>query len=212
MKNDKTIKTNKKNADGTIDDNPANRDPLTGAPGAHPVGTGVGAAAGGATGAAIGAVGGPVGAAIGLVAGSVIGGLAGKAAGEGVNPTEEDTYWRETHRTQTYANNRPYDEFAGAYRTGYEGYSKYGSTGRTFEDSEADLRADYDRHRGQSRLSWEEAKEATRSAWHRLSNKARNVTRGARTDETATPRYDTDACNTNRPQNVRYEPKERSKP
>ena len=32
--------------------NDANRDPLTGAPGAHPVGTGVGAAAGGATGAA----------------------------------------------------------------------------------------------------------------------------------------------------------------
>ena len=32
----------------------ANRDPITGAPGAHPVGTGVGAAGGGAAGAAIG--------------------------------------------------------------------------------------------------------------------------------------------------------------
>ncbi len=35
-------------------DKDLNLDPITGAPGAHPVGTGVGAAAGGATGAAVG--------------------------------------------------------------------------------------------------------------------------------------------------------------
>ena len=40
----------------------ANRDPISGAPGAHPVGTGVGAIAGGAAaGAAVGTVAGPVG-------------------------------------------------------------------------------------------------------------------------------------------------------
>ena len=44
----------------------ANRDPISGAPGAHPVGVGAGAAGGGATGAAVGgAVGGPVGAVVG---------------------------------------------------------------------------------------------------------------------------------------------------
>src|SRR5439155_25975568 len=106
MKND-GIKRRKKQ---TSDVDPANRDPITGAPGAHPVGAGVGAAAGGATGAAIGAVGGPVGAAVGLVAGRVVGGLAGKAAGESVNPTAEDAYWRETHSTQPYSAQRPYDD------------------------------------------------------------------------------------------------------
>ena len=35
-------------------DEDLNLEPITGAPGAHPVGTGVGAAAGGATGAAVG--------------------------------------------------------------------------------------------------------------------------------------------------------------
>jgi hypothetical protein len=71
----------------------ANRDPITGAPGAHPVGTGVGATGGGAAGAAIGAaVGGPVGAAVGLAAGAIAGGLAGKGAAEAVNPTAEDGY------------------------------------------------------------------------------------------------------------------------
>ena len=44
-----------------------NPDPITGAPGAHPVGTGVGAAGGGTAGAAIGAIGGPAGAVIGAV-------------------------------------------------------------------------------------------------------------------------------------------------
>src|SRR5215213_11818884 len=67
-----------------------NRDPITGAPGSHPVGTGVGAAGGGAAGAAVGAAIGagmsgpaaPVGAAIGAVVGAVAGGLAGKGAAE----------------------------------------------------------------------------------------------------------------------------------
>src|SRR5688572_11794958 len=67
-------------------DNP-NRDPISGEPGSHPVGTGAGALAGGATGAGIGAAAGPVGSAVGAAAGAVAGGLAGKAAGESFNPT-----------------------------------------------------------------------------------------------------------------------------
>jgi uncharacterized protein (TIGR02271 family) len=74
----------------------ANRDPITGSPGSHPVGTGVGAAAGGVAGAAAGAgVGaaagtagaGPIGTAVGAVAGALIGGVAGHGAAEGLNPT-----------------------------------------------------------------------------------------------------------------------------
>ncbi len=42
-----------------------NADPISGEPGAHPIGTGVGAAGGAVSGAAIGAVGGSVGAAVG---------------------------------------------------------------------------------------------------------------------------------------------------
>jgi len=42
-----------------------NADPITGEPGAHPVGTGVGAAGGAVTGAALGtAIGGPIGVAV----------------------------------------------------------------------------------------------------------------------------------------------------
>ena len=53
----------------------ANRDPITGAPGAHPVGVGLGTAAGGmAAGAAAGAVGGPAGAVAGAVVGGIVAG------------------------------------------------------------------------------------------------------------------------------------------
>ncbi len=44
----------------TPDRDPANRDPVSGEPGSHPVGVGVGAAGGAAIGAGIGAVGGPI--------------------------------------------------------------------------------------------------------------------------------------------------------
>src|SRR4051794_13647241 len=79
----------------------ANRDPLSGAPGAHPVGVGAGAASAGAAGAAVGGVvGGPVGAAVGGAVGAVAGGLAGKGAAEAVNPTVEDEYWRRNYASR----------------------------------------------------------------------------------------------------------------
>lgn len=64
-----------------------NRDPITGEPASHPVGTGVGAASGGAAGAALGMAGGPVGAGVGAAVGAVAGAAAGHATGEHFNPT-----------------------------------------------------------------------------------------------------------------------------
>ena len=84
-------------------DDLANRDPITGAPGSHPVGTGVGAVAGGvAAGAAAGAVAGPVGAVVGAAVGAVVGGLAGKAVAENIDPTVEDAYWRDSYTERPY--------------------------------------------------------------------------------------------------------------
>ena len=59
-------------------DEAAHPDPITGEPGAHPVGVGVGAVGAGIAGAAIGMIAGPVGALIGAAIGAVAGGLAGK--------------------------------------------------------------------------------------------------------------------------------------
>jgi hypothetical protein len=145
----------------------ANRDPISGAPGSHPVGTGIGAAAGGmAAGAAAGTVAGPVGTVAGAVVGAVIGGLAGKATAEAIDPTVEDAYWREHYTKEPYyVQGTTFDDYAPAYRTGYEGRAAYGT--RTFEEVERDLEQKYTQSRGASKLQWDRAKPAALAAWHR---------------------------------------------
>jgi hypothetical protein len=145
-----------------------NADPLTGAPGAHPVGVGVGAAAGGAAaGAAAGAVGGPVGAAVGAVVGAVAGGYAGKSVAESIDPTAEDAYWRENYTSRPYYDKQSdYDDYAPAYRYGWESQSRY--AGRRFEEVENDLEREWNETHGDSALDWNRAKPATRDAWDRV--------------------------------------------
>ena len=146
----------------------AHRDPLTGAPGSHPVGTGAGAAAGGVTGAAAGTMlGGPLGAVVGATVGAVAGGLLGKGAAELVDPTAEDAYWREHYSNENfYEAGRSYDYYAPGYRTGYEGRARY--NGKQFDDVEDDLAADYARHRDAASPEWDDAREPARSAWERV--------------------------------------------
>jgi hypothetical protein len=148
----------------------ANRDPITGTPGAHPVGVGLGAAAGGmATGAAVGTVAGPVGTAVGAAVGAIAGGLAGKGIAEKVDPTVEETYWARQYQDEPYYDERyEFQDYHPAYRTGWEGRSKYG--GRTYEEVERDLQADYERNRGKSRLDWESNRHAVRAGWDRLED------------------------------------------
>lgn len=153
-------------------DKSRNPDPITGAPGSHPVGTGLGAAAGGAaTGAAVGTFAGPVGTAVGAGVGAVVGGLVGKGIAEKIDPTREDAYWRENHPRQAFAKNRPYDAFAPAYRVGYEGYGEYGVAGKTFAESEAELRRKYEMQ--EAELEWAEARPATQAAWQKFDAKGR---------------------------------------
>jgi uncharacterized protein (TIGR02271 family) len=148
----------------------ANRDPISGEPGAHPVGTGIGAAGAGAVGAAIGGVvGGPVGAVVGSVIGSVAGGLIGKGAAESVNPTEEDEYWKNNYNSRPYVEpSHNYDTYQPAYRTGYEGFTRHADTDKSFEEVEPELRSDYEKNYGATGLPWDKAKEATRDAWVKL--------------------------------------------
>lgn len=162
------------------DKNPKNRDPISGAPGSHPVGTGVGAVAGGAAGAAaagaaagagLGAVGGPIGVAAGVVIGAIAGGLTGKGIAEAVNPTEEDAYWRENHDRQPYASGRSYSDYQDAYRLGYEGYGRYGTEGRGFDEIESEFQRDYSSKAGTAGLKWDEARNAARAAWNRVAGR-----------------------------------------
>ncbi len=143
----------------------ANRDPITGEKGSHPVGTGVGAAGGAASGAAIGtAVGGPIGLAVGGVAGAIVGGLAGKGVAEAMDPTKEDEYWRENYSSRPYAKKETnYETLEPAYRYGWE--SRGRQMDSKWNDAEQDLSKGWDKARGQSKMAWNDAKDATRDAW-----------------------------------------------
>ena len=160
----------------------ANRDPITGTPGSHPVGTGIGAAGAGAAGAAIGSVvpgvGTAIGGAVGAVVGAVAGGLAGKAVAEAVNPTEEDAYWRNNYRSRTYVQpGADYDQYQPAYRYGYTSYIRY--QGRTWDDVEPELERDWSRTRGnRSDLDWGDARHATRDAWQRVKDRVERAIPG----------------------------------
>ena len=145
-----------------------NRDPITGTPGAHPLGTGAGAASGGVAGAAVGTVvGGPIGAVIGAAVGAVAGGLAGKSAAEAVNPTAEESFWRETYlREPYYLKGRTYEYYAPGFRAGWEGRVRH--DGRTFEEAEPQLMAEYSRTKTELDPDWQATRPAARAAWDRV--------------------------------------------
>ncbi|WP_435021436.1 hypothetical protein TA3x_002373 [Tundrisphaera sp. TA3] len=154
----------------------ANRDPITGEPGAHPVGTGLGAAgAGAAAGAVGGMAAGPVGAAVGAVVGAVAGGLAGKGVAESIDPTTEDAYWRDAHRERPYAQaGTSYDHYRPAYQYGWESRGIHAD--KSFDEVEGDLGRDWDSRKGSSSLTWDHAKHAARDAWDRVDHTVRNAT------------------------------------
>jgi hypothetical protein len=157
----------RKGLDPTPDSNP---DPITGEPGAHPVGVAGGGTGGALAGAAIGgALGGPIGAAVGGAVGAVAGGLAGKGAAEAVNPTEEDTYWRGAHTSRPYVRkDTPYETYQPAYRYGWETASRPEYAHRSFDDASRDLEKNWDTYRGPSTTAWSDVKEATRDAYDRV--------------------------------------------
>lgn len=139
-------------------------------------GTGVGAAVGGvaggvaggaAAGAAVGGMTGPVGAVVGAAVGAVAGALAGRSMAK-VDPDAEDLYWRDNYAARPYATGASYDDYGPAYMYGANAYSR--NPGRSFDEVEPDLSRDWDATRGRSSLTWDNAKHASRDAWHRLSD------------------------------------------
>lgn len=154
-----------------VNEEELNRDPISGTPGAHPLGTGAGAASGGVAGAAVGmAVGGPVGSVIGAAVGAIAGGLSGKSAAEAVNPTAEEIFWKETYlREPYYQPGKPYEYYAPGFRAGWEGRVRF--DGRTFAEAEGDLAAAYILTKSELDPSWLEIRSAAEAAWNRVDKR-----------------------------------------
>lgn len=173
-----------------LDPNPdSNPDPITGEPGAHPVGVAGGGTGGALAGAAIGGVvGGPIGAAVGGAIGAVAGGLGGKAAAEAVNPTQEDAYWRSNYGSRPYVRKgSDYDTYAPAYRYGWESASRSEFTGQSFEDVEPELQRNWSTYRGPAHTEWRDVRDASRDSFERIRTRMRGgaASAGAAARDTA---------------------------
>ncbi|MEO6155636.1 MAG: hypothetical protein ABIP16_07910 [Thermomonas sp.] len=152
----------------TVEDRDMNRDPISNAPGAHPVGVGVGGVGGATIGAGVGALFGPIGMLIGGALGTIAGAAAGKGVAEGIDPTGEADYWRDEYKNRPYASSdyNYENDFAPAYAYGTTVRSQY--AGRTWDDSlENDIRSGWEQTKAKSRLTWEQAKDAVRDAFDR---------------------------------------------
>jgi hypothetical protein len=148
-----------------VDDTSAHIDPLSGEPGAHPVGVGIGAVAAGlAAGVAAGSVAGPAGAAIGAALGALAGGLVGKDVAELADPTTGGAWWRAHHAARE--DTKPgtsFEDYEPAY---YYGVALYlDAPDLLFDPRMAEIADGWDRARGNSHLVWEDALPATRDAW-----------------------------------------------
>ncbi len=79
---------------------------------------------------------------------------------------QQASYWRDQFQNEPYVTKgQKYDEYASAYRTGYEGRTQY--AGQRFDDVESNLKRDYENNRGDSPMGWDTAKQACRAAWDR---------------------------------------------
>ena len=91
-----------------------------------------------------------------------------RAQGAALDPAAEEAHWRENFKREIYyEKGLTFDDYLPAYRTGWEGCAR--SRGRTFEECERELQAEYNRNRGRSRLPWDRSKHAARAAWERFS-------------------------------------------
>lgn len=154
-----------------INEDPQNRDPISGETGAHPIGTALGAGAAASAGAALGAVAGPVGSAagavVGAIAGGIFGGLAGSGIAELVNPTQEIEYWRENYSSRPYVNQGAnFETYKPAYEYGYK--SRAENPDRSFDQVRDELQSNWQTNK--TNLDWTQAEPAIRDSYERTGN------------------------------------------
>lgn len=89
----------------------------------------------------------------------------------GEEAQREDAFWQRNYwQERYYEAGFEYEDYAPAYCVGYVGCAQYGGE---FEDAERCLRANWERIKGDSRLSQRQALPAIRAAWNRLVRQRR---------------------------------------
>lgn len=119
-------------------------------------------------GVVLGALGMWVGSSGGLVVGVVIGVAAGALIGhrlsERADPRDSVGHFQDIYTSMSYyERGMEWKDYEPAYRLGLESYGTRG--GQSFDDVDAALGARWLKERGESRLSWNHAREAVKHVW-----------------------------------------------
>ncbi len=102
-----------------------------------------------------------------LGTGVLVAGPEARSRAEDMDTTAEDAYWRIHYAQRPYVDrDTAYEIYQVAYQTGYEGHSQY--PGKKFAEVETNLQRDYEKSKGNSMLTWDKARNATRDAWNRV--------------------------------------------
>ena len=86
-----------------------------------------------------------------------------------VDARQEDAFWERVYwQERYYSPGLDYEDYAPAYCVGYIGYAQYGGS---YDDAEKSLCANWERIKGDSRLSLADARAAMRAAWERMARR-----------------------------------------
>jgi phage tail tape-measure protein len=128
----------------------------------HKIETGVGATIGAVVGGVLGIPAGPVGVVALAAAGAAVGDWAGQSVGHEVFPETEDARWRAAHGTLAYHSpEHTYADYRPAYALGHA----HRISGGVLHDSEQMLEHSWNKVKGSSRLTWDQAKQAVHDGW-----------------------------------------------
>ena len=88
-----------------------------------------------------------------------------------VEPTADDAWWRANYAARAYASPEQRDEdYEPAFHYGTAHYNR--NVGRGFDEVEAEMRENWEAHRGRSTLAWDVARYASQDAWERARLRA----------------------------------------
>jgi len=91
---------------------------------------------------------------------------AGRTGLQAFDPAQEERYWREHFADEPYVEaGRSFEDYGPAYTLGMSGRQSYGGS---FDDAQERLSQQWAGQRGGSSLSWQQAREPSRAAWHRV--------------------------------------------
>lgn len=144
----------------------------------HILGTGGSAVLGGAVAGGLGfLIAGPPGLAVGAVAGTAAGALIGHRLVAAAAPRGDIGHFKEIYTsTSYYAEDMEWRDYEPAYRFGIATFRTRG--GQSLEQIEPQLGARWLQERGESRLSWEQARHAVEHVWRDMAQTLRSNARG----------------------------------